>query len=174
MRMINPIFNFFRIKILFFYLLPCRFLMPPLQYSRRSFTVQKNGVRIDMHGRAQRYRNASSLFDINEISCLSHIRPARQVTFHVFWPEKRIPIGKPYISVHFASGATTNIFFVVSAGNYMIDGLPGKPIVNTNILACASISCCCSCIQSFLLKFLYATFKSYKMLNVHKLCQSQS
>jgi hypothetical protein len=58
---------------------------------------------------------------------------------------------------------------VGSAGNCVIGGVPGKPVVNTTILTCASISCCCSCVQSFLLMFLYTDFKSYKMLSVHKL-----
>jgi hypothetical protein len=47
---------------------------PPLQYDRRSYTVEKIGVGIGMRGSGQRYRNASCPFDINEImsvSCLA-------------------------------------------------------------------------------------------------------
>jgi hypothetical protein len=64
-----------------------------------------------MRGRDQRYINASCPFDISEASCLSHVRPARQVTFHVFQPEKRILTRKKYFSVPCASGATTSILF---------------------------------------------------------------
>jgi hypothetical protein len=89
---------------------------PLLQYDRRSFTVGHIGFGIGMHDRAQRYRNASCPFDISETSCLSHVRPARQVTFHVFWSEKRVPTGKMYISVRCASGSTTNILFSGKCG----------------------------------------------------------
>jgi hypothetical protein len=117
MRMINPVFNSFRIRILFFYLLPrqCH-VTPPPRYDRRSFTVEKIGVRIGMYGGDQRYRNASCPFNINEMSCLSHVRPARQVTFCVFRPEKLTPTEKPYISVRCASGATTSILFSGKCG----------------------------------------------------------
>jgi hypothetical protein len=36
---------------------------------------------------------------------------------------------------------------VGSEGNCVVGSLPVNPVVNTAILACASISCCCSCIQ---------------------------
>jgi hypothetical protein len=104
-------FNSFRIKIIFFSFLPRRCLVSPLQYDRRSFAVGKIGVGIGMHDRAQRYINASCPFNISEISCLSRVRPAREVTFCVFRPEKRIPTGKPYLSVRCASGPTTSILF---------------------------------------------------------------
>jgi hypothetical protein len=105
-------FNSCRIKNLFIYLLPRRFLVfSPVQYDRRSFTVEKIGVGVGMRGRAQRYINASCPSDISETSCLSRVRPARQEFFHVFRPEKRIPAGKSYISARCASGTTTSIVF---------------------------------------------------------------
>jgi hypothetical protein len=111
MRMINPVFNSFRIKILIFYLLPRQCLVSPLNYNLRSYAVGKIGVGIGMRGRAQRYRNALCHFDINEIACMSHVRPARQVTVRVFRPEKRIPARKLYFSARCASCATTSILF---------------------------------------------------------------
>jgi hypothetical protein len=149
-------------------------LVSPLQYDRRSYAVGQIGVGIGMRGIGQRYGNALCPFDINEISCLSHVRPAREVTFCIFRPEKRIPAGKAYLSVRCASARQPVSCSVGSAGNCVVGGLPGKPIVNTTILACASSYCSCSCIQPFLLLLLYAAFKSYKMLNMHILCQSRS
>jgi hypothetical protein len=142
----------------------CRVL--PLQYDRRSFTFGQIGVGIGMRDRTERYGNASCTSDISKISCPSHVRPARQVTFCVFRPEKRIPVGNTYLSVFCASGATKVSCSEEITGNRVIGALPGKPIVNTTYTSFASISCCCSCIQPFLLLFLYATFKSYKMLSV--------
>jgi hypothetical protein len=126
MRMIHPVFHSLRIKIIFFYLLPGRFLLyPPLQYHHGSFSVGQIGVGIGMRGRDQRYINDSCPFDINEISCMSHVCPTQQLIVHVFRLEKRIPTGKPYLSAHCASGATTSILF---GGNCVIVSLPRKPI----------------------------------------------
>jgi hypothetical protein len=83
----------------------------PLKYDHRSLTVGHIRVGTGMRGRDQRYIPASCPFDIGDISCLSHVRPARQVHFHVFRPEKRMPTGKWYLSVCCASGATTSILF---------------------------------------------------------------
>jgi hypothetical protein len=141
---------------------------PPLQYYRRSYAVGQIGVGIGMYVRSQRYRKALCPFDVSDISCLSHVRPERQVTFRVFRPEKCI---FPRV-VRWARQPVS--CSVGSAGNCVVGDLPGKPVVNTTILACASISCCCYCIQPFLLLFLYAAFKSYNMLNVYRLCQSRS
>jgi hypothetical protein len=69
-----------------------------------------------MRGSAQRYRNASCPFDINEISCLFHIWPARQVKFRVFRLEKRISAGEAYLSACCALGATTSILFSGKCG----------------------------------------------------------
>jgi hypothetical protein len=115
----------------------------------------------------ERYRNASCPSNISEISCPSHVRPARQVTFRVFQPEKSIPAGKKCIFPCFVRWARQKVSCSEeSAGNRVIGVLPGKPVVNTTYTSFTSISCCCSCIQPFLLLFLYATFKSYKMLSV--------
>jgi hypothetical protein len=88
-----------------------------------------------MCDRAQRYGDAPCPSEITETSCMSHVRPAPQVTFHVFGPEKCIPSGKYYLSVHCTSGATTSILFSGKCGNCAIGDLPSKPVVNTTILA---------------------------------------
>jgi hypothetical protein len=36
-----------------------------------------------------RYADISCPLDISETLCPSRVRPARQVTFHFFWPENR-------------------------------------------------------------------------------------
>jgi hypothetical protein len=143
-------------------------MSPPLQYDHRSYAVGQHVVGIGMRGSAQRYGNASCPLDINKISCLYHVRPARHVTFCVFRSEKHIFL----CAVRWAR--QTVFCSAGSAGNCVIGGLPGKPAVNTTLLTCASISCCCSCIQYFLLMLLYTAFKSYEILNMHKLCQSRS
>jgi hypothetical protein len=131
-------------------------------------------VGIGMCGSAQSCRNASCPFDINEISCLSHVWPTRQVNFRVFWPEKRIPAGKCIFPCVVHPVRQPVSCSVGSAGICVVGGLLIKPIVNNTMLACASIYCRCSCIQPLLPLFLYAAFKSYNMLSVHILCQSRS
>jgi hypothetical protein len=84
MRMINPLLILSELKLYSFIFSRVGVSCPPLQYDRRSFTVGHIGVRIGMCGRAQRYRKASCPFNISETSCLSHVRPMRQVIFHVF------------------------------------------------------------------------------------------
>jgi hypothetical protein len=69
--------------------------------------------------------------DISETSCPSRVRPARQVLFHVFRPEKRIPAGKTYYSMLCASGTIIIILFLGSAGSCVIRVLPGNPVVIT-------------------------------------------
>jgi hypothetical protein len=145
-----------------------------LQYDRRSYAVGQIAVGTSMRGGTQRYGNASCPLDINVISCKSHVQPARLVTFvssgrrSVSRPEKHIfPCDVRRVRQPVSC-------LVGSTGNCIIGGLPDKPVVNTTILTCARISCCCSCIQSFLLLFLYAAFKSSKMLSVHRFCKSRS
>jgi hypothetical protein len=112
---------------------------PPLQYDRRLHAVGQIVFGIGMRDSVQRYRNAPCPPDINEISCLSHVWPARQVSFRVFRSEKSIFL----CAVRQARQPVS--CSVGSAGNCAIIGLPGKPVVNATVLTCASIYCCCSC-----------------------------
>jgi hypothetical protein len=64
------------------------------------------------------YGNTWCLLNINEILCLARaagnlprVQPAWQVTFRVFWSEKRIPGREAYVSVCCVSGATASILF---------------------------------------------------------------
>jgi hypothetical protein len=54
--------------------------------------------------------------DTSETLCPSHFRPAWQVTFHVFRPEKRIPARKTYLSVLCVSSAIIRILFAGKCG----------------------------------------------------------
>jgi hypothetical protein len=116
MRMINPPLILAELKIFSFIFsrvgVPCF----TLKYDRRAFTFGQIGVGIGMCDRTERYINASCPFDISETSCPSHVRSARQVNFHVFRPEKRIPAGKAFLSVCCASAATTSILFIGKCG----------------------------------------------------------
>jgi hypothetical protein len=118
-----------------------------------------------------RYRNASCPLDINEIACLA--RAAGNFLC--------LPVGEAYPDLRSIS------FCVMCVGRdnqYLVQwevreiarsvAYPVRPVVNTTILAVlaflASVPVCSFC---FLLT-LHATFNSYKMLSVHKLCQSRS
>jgi hypothetical protein len=81
-----------------------------------------------MRGGAQRYGNASCPLDIDDISFLYHVRPARQVIFCVFRSEKCIPSEKKRIFLCAVRRARQTVSCSAgSAGNYVIGGLPGKP-----------------------------------------------
>jgi hypothetical protein len=84
-----------------------------------------------MRDRTERYRNASCPSDISETLCPSRVRPARQVTFHFFWPEKRIPAGKRIFLCFLRRARQLVSCSFESAGNCVIHISPGKPVVNT-------------------------------------------
>jgi hypothetical protein len=118
-----------------------------------------------------RYQSASCPLDINEIACLA--RAAGYFTC--------LPVGEAY------PGRRSVSFCVLCTereNQYLVGWevreiarlvvYPVMPVVNATVLAAiiflAAVTVCSLC---FLI-ILHAAFKSYKMLSVHKLCQSWS
>jgi hypothetical protein len=118
-----------------------------------------------------RYGSASCTFNINEIACLARTAG----NFSVFRTEKRIPAGEAHISVSCAPSATVQyldereVREIVRSVAYWV-----MPIVNATIVLVLVIIAAVPVYSLCLLLILHTAFKSYKMLSVHKLCQSRS
>jgi hypothetical protein len=94
-----------------------RMIKPICKYGLKSFTpvfFSRVGVLASPHTQGRRWDKSRSglacvtwlqgthisrvSLDISETLCLSRVRPARQVLFHVFLPERRTPAGKSIIA----------------------------------------------------------------------------
>jgi hypothetical protein len=105
----------------------------------------------------------------------SHVWHAQQVNFHFFWLEKRITDGEAYMPIACAPSATMQYLVerevqeIVRSVAYAV-----RPIVNATVLAVIVLLAAVPVCSLFLLLTLHAESKCYKMLSVHKLCQSLS
>jgi hypothetical protein len=89
---------------------------PPYNNIVGGYCLDKSRSRLACVTQSQGTQISRVPLDISETLCPSRVRPARQVTFHVFRPEKRIPAGKTYLSVLCASGAIISILFAGKCG----------------------------------------------------------
>jgi hypothetical protein len=103
----------------------------PLQYDPRWFTLGQIGVGIGMRDPVSRYGDSSCPLDIIETLCPSRVLPARQVTFHVFRPEKRTPAGKSIFPCIVRWAWQLVSCSQGSAGSCVTGVSPGKTVVNT-------------------------------------------
>jgi hypothetical protein len=114
MRMINPLFKD-ELKIFSVFFSPVGVSRsPPYNKVVGWSRLDKSGSGLACVTQSQGTQISCVPLDISDTLCPSRVWPARQVIFHVFRPEKRIPAGKTYHSEFCASGA---IIIILFAGN---------------------------------------------------------